>query len=103
MPYLQKRYLPNPLPTEAENIAQLVPLLKEQLEQREQLALYKELELPLAPVLARMEYNGITPDMELLDQLNEDMSFRIGKLERLAGSLLWASTGSSRRQASRRL
>ncbi len=81
---LQKRYLTNPLPTEAENIAQLVPLLKEQLEQREQLALYKELELPLAPVLARMEYNGITPDMELLDQLNEDMSFRIAKLERLA-------------------
>ena len=75
---LQKHYLTNPLPTEAENIAQLVPLL------REQLALYKELELPLAPVLARMEYNGITPDMELLDQLNEDMSFRIGKLERLA-------------------
>ena len=68
---LNKRYLPNPLPTEAENIAQLVPLLKEQLEQREQLALYKELELPLAPVLARMEYNGITPDMELLDQLHE--------------------------------
>ena len=61
-----------------------MPLLKEQLEQREQLALYQELELPLAPVLAQMEYNGITPDMELLAQLNEDMSFRIAKLERLA-------------------
>lgn len=81
---LNKLYLNNALPTDVENVAQLVPLLKEQLEQREQLALYQELELPLAPVLAQMEYNGITPDMELLEQLNEDMSFRIGKLERLA-------------------
>ncbi|MGM9528973.1 MAG: DNA polymerase I [Phascolarctobacterium sp.] len=81
---LNKRYLNRPLPTEAENVALLVPQLKEQLEQREQLALYRDLELPLAPVLAQMEYNGITPDMELLDQLNEDMSFRIAKLERLA-------------------
>ena len=81
---LNKLYLNNALPTDVENVAQLVPLLKEQLEQREQLALYQELELPLAPVLAQMEYNGITPDMELLAQLNEDMSFRIAKLERLA-------------------
>ena len=81
---LNKRYVHNALPTEAENIAQLVLVLRKQLEQREQVKLYEELELPLAPVLAQMEYNGITPDMELLEQLNEDMSFRIGKLERLA-------------------
>lgn len=81
---LNKRYVHNALPTEAENIAQLVLVLREQLEQREQVKLYEELELPLAPVLAQMEYNGITPDMALLEQLNEDMSFRIGKLERLA-------------------
>ena len=81
---LNKRYVHNTLPPEAENIAQLVLVLREQLEQREQVKLYEELELPLAPVLAQMEYNGITPDMELLEQLNEDMSFRIGKLERLA-------------------
>ena len=81
---LNKRYLQNILPTDAENVAQLVPLLREQLEQREQIKLYQELELPLAPVLAAMEYNGITPDMELLAQLSEDMTFRIGKLERLA-------------------
>ena len=31
---LNKRYVNNPLPTEAENIAQLVPLMKEKLEQR---------------------------------------------------------------------
>ncbi|MDY5044252.1 DNA polymerase I [Phascolarctobacterium sp.] len=81
---LNKRYVHNALPTEAENIAQLVLVLREQLEQREQVKLYEELELPLAPVLAEMEYNGITPDMELLAQLNEDMSFRIAKLEHLA-------------------
>ena len=56
-------------------------MLHEQLKQQEQMHLYKDLELPLAEVLARMEFAGITPDMELLAQLNEDMSFRIAKLE----------------------
>lgn len=84
LPDLNKRYLQNILPTDAENIAQLVLLLREQLEQREQIKLYQELEMPLAQVLAVMEYNGIMPDMELLAQLSEDMQFRIGKLEKLA-------------------
>ncbi|MDY4919900.1 MAG: DNA polymerase I [Phascolarctobacterium sp.] len=81
---LNKRYLTNVLPTDSENVAQLVGALREQLAAREQVSLYEELELPLAPVLAQMEYNGIAPDMELLAQLNEDMSHRIAKLEELA-------------------
>lgn len=81
---LSKRHLFNELPTACENIAELVKILRESLEQREQVGLYETLELPLAPVLAQMEYNGITPDMELLDQLNEDMTFRINKLEQKA-------------------
>ena len=81
---LCKRYLNNILPNDSENLAQLLVLLRQELEQREQVKLYEELELPLAAVLAQMEYYGITPDMELLSQLNEDMSFRISRLERLA-------------------
>lgn len=81
---LSKRHLFNELPTACENIAELVKILRESLEQREQVGLYETLELPLAPVLAQMEYNGITPDMGLLDQLNEDMTFRINKLEQEA-------------------
>lgn len=81
---LNKRYLNNPSLNDSENIAVLVDVLHEQLKQQEQMHLYKDLELPLAEVLARMEFAGITPDMELLAQLNEDMSFRIAKLEKLA-------------------
>ena len=81
---LSKRYLASTLPTDSENIALLVTQLRQQLKEYEQTKLYEELELPLASVLAQMEYNGITPDMELLAQLNEDMSFRIDKLEKLA-------------------
>lgn len=81
---LNKRYLNNPSLNDSENIAVLVDVLHEQLKQQEQMHLYKDLELPLAEVLARMEFAGITPNMELLAQLNEDMSFRIAKLEKLA-------------------
>lgn len=81
---LNKRYLSNISPNDSENVAQLAALLRQDLARREQLKLYEELELPLAAVLAQMEYNGIMPDMELLSQLNEDMSFRINRLERLA-------------------
>ena len=72
------------LPTDCENIALLAVQLREQLKEYEQLALYEELELPLAPVLAKMELSGITPDMELLAQLNEDMTARIAQLENQA-------------------
>ena len=81
---LSKRYLASTLPTDCENIALLAVQLREQLKEYEQLALYEELELPLAPVLAKMELSGITPDMELLAQLNEDMTARITQLEKQA-------------------
>lgn len=81
---LSKRYLASTLPTDCENIAMLAVQLREQLKEYEQLALYEELELPLAPVLAKMELSGITPDMELLAQLNEDMTARIAQLEKQA-------------------
>lgn len=81
---LSKRYLTTTLPTDCENIARLVQQLREQLKEYEQIKLYEELELPLAPVLAQMECAGITPDMELLEQLSEDMTARIAQLEKLA-------------------
>ncbi len=59
-------------------------VLKENLEVKKLTKLYSELEMPLAPVLAVMEYTGIKPDLELLDQLSEDMSFRINQLEKTA-------------------
>ena len=81
---LSKRYLASSLPTECENVALLTTQLREQLKEFDQLKLYEELELPLASVLAQMELAGITPDMELLAQLNEDMTARIAMLEKQA-------------------
>jgi DNA polymerase-1 len=84
MEALNKRYLSSASPHDSENIARMVGELREELAQKEQLSLYEELELPLAAVLAQMECNGITPDMELLEQLSEDMRSRIANLEGLA-------------------
>lgn len=81
---LAKRCLPAVKANDCENIALLADVLRKQLQQMQQLALYEELELPLAPVLAKMEIVGITPDTELLAQLSEDMTHRIASLELLA-------------------
>ncbi|MDO4177640.1 MAG: DNA polymerase I [Phascolarctobacterium sp.] len=81
---LADRYLNNTFKNEAENIALLIPVLREQLALRAQVRLYEELELPLTKVLAEMENIGIVPDTVLLDQLNEDMTFRIANLEKQA-------------------
>lgn len=78
------RYLGSRKLTSSEAIALLVPMLQENLQEHQLVDLYHSLELPLAPVLAQMEYNGIQPDMELLDQLSEDIEFRISKLEKNA-------------------
>ena len=80
---LSRRNLPGVLATPCENLQQLASKLRGLLAEQ-QLKLYEEFELPLAPVLAQMEFAGITPDKELLLQLNEDMGHRIAKLEALA-------------------
>ena len=81
---LADKYLHKSASSEVENIAALVVTLREMLELRDQVKLYEELELPLTKVLAGMENNGIVPDTVLLDQLNEDMTHRIAKLEQEA-------------------
>ena len=81
---ISQYYLENSNALGCEAVAELVPVLNEKLKERDQEKLYRELELPLAAVLAQMEFNGILPDVELLKQLNEDMTFRISKLEKLA-------------------
>ena len=81
---LVARYLGSRKLTPSESVASLVGVLQENLQAHQLVELYHSLEMPLAPVLAQMEYNGIQPDMELLDQLSEDMEFRIKKLEKEA-------------------
>ncbi len=81
---LAVRYLGQEYENSSEAIALLAELLEDRLKEHQQLELYTSLELPLAPVLAEMEYTGIRPDMEMLEQLSEDMNFRIEKLEKQA-------------------
>ncbi len=77
-------YLPETCAQETEAIARLVPVLKDKLQEREQLDLYTRMELPLARVLAKMELAGIKPDMELLEDITREMSVQITALEALA-------------------
>ena len=56
----------------AEVCWRLRPALKEDLELREATELYRGLELPLAPVLGRMEARGIRVDTELLASLSAE-------------------------------
>ena len=46
--------------------------------------LYKEIELPLASVLARMELAGVATDEKKLDALSRDMAGKLARLEDLA-------------------
>lgn len=60
------------------------------LDERAQRELHDTVELPLAPVLARMERNGIALDLDVLDEIRARLAGRVTQLERevhdLAGS-----------------
>lgn len=60
---------------EATVIGRLRPLLQTELEEKQLLRLFNEVEMPLIPVLARMERNGVALDTDLL----RHMSQRLGK------------------------
>ena len=53
----------------------------EQLKEQEQLSLFEEMEMPLAEVLAVMEYNGMSLDLTTLDEMGQDLKGRIEALE----------------------
>lgn len=59
----------------------LVEPMRRQLEARGGTALYEEIELPLVPILARMEIAGIGIDTDFLDRLGTDLKERLAALE----------------------
>ncbi len=61
--------------------ARLVEPLHAQLEARGSLPLYQEIELPLVPILARMEAAGVAVDRAFLETLGDDLRRRLGALE----------------------
>ena len=58
-------------------LAVLQPVLRRLLTEREQLALYREIELPLVPVLAAMEETGIALDLDEVANLRQELGGRI--------------------------
>jgi DNA polymerase-1 len=65
-----------------EAVRQLVETLREELELREELDLFNTYELPLVPVLARMEHAGIGVDRAYLEEMGADLRDKISELER---------------------
>lgn len=56
--------------------------LEQSLTQKDMLALYEQMELPLANVLAKMEVEGIAVDVNVLRQLGETLSKDLVRLEK---------------------
>jgi DNA polymerase-1 len=67
---------------DAEVCLRLKAQLEPELEQKRQLTLFHELEMPLVPVLAHMEMAGVLLDLEFLGALSEQLSRRLAELEK---------------------
>ena len=65
-----------------EAVAQLAERLEAELDARDEVDLFRRFELPLVPVLARMEHAGIGVDRTYLEDLGADLRSRLSELER---------------------
>jgi len=59
----------------------LMPLLEADLREREALDLFLEVEMPLIPVLAQMEMNGVLIDQTFLAQMSRELQAQMSELE----------------------
>lgn len=66
----------------ADALVRLRPLLEARLRERELEALFREIELPLVPVLAAMERAGVRVDVPYLQALSRELAARIDALAR---------------------
>jgi DNA polymerase-1 len=64
-----------------EAVRRLVDELRDELALRDELDLFKRYELPLVPVLARMEHAGIGVDRAYLEEMGEELRGKIAELE----------------------
>jgi DNA polymerase-1 len=78
------------LAAQAEALVRLRPVLEDRLHQREVAGLFREVEIPLAAVLAAMEEAGVAVDIPYLAALGDELAERLRTLEsqiyRLAGT-----------------
>jgi DNA polymerase-1 len=81
---MAERYLPGDQGGTVEDLAKLLPVMKELLQERELTKLYQEIEMPLIEILAKMEFTGIRVDEKMLDRVTVEMSEKVSELEKLA-------------------
>lgn len=81
---LGEEFLPAASGEGAQDTAALVPVLREKLEERGLTNLYENIELPLTENLAEMEFNGITIDQAMLDEVTDEMKKKVSALEQQA-------------------
>ncbi len=65
---------------EARVIGRLYPLLVKELKDKSLMALFDDIEMPLARVLYTIEENGVNLDLALLKKLSKDCATKIGEL-----------------------
>lgn len=65
----------------AQAVWQLKPILEQKLEENEQFALYKDLELPLASILGTMESDGVKVDKQILVEMGHDLEIKLQSIE----------------------
>ncbi|MGA8143692.1 MAG: DNA polymerase I [Candidatus Acidiferrales bacterium] len=66
----------------ADFLMRLAPILRSEVDKQGLLHLYEKIDLPLAPVLARMEAVGVRVDPKELDRISAKMQEEIGALEK---------------------
>ncbi|MDF2729931.1 MAG: polymerase, partial [Acidimicrobiia bacterium] len=72
-----------------EGVRRLVEVMRDELSDREEGELFEEFELPLIPVLARMEHTGIAVDRAYLENMGADLREKLtaldARIQELAG------------------
>jgi len=71
----------------ADFLLRLAPILRAEVEKQGLADLYEKIDLPLAPVLARMEAVGVRVDPKALEKISAEMQREIGGLEKRIYSL----------------
>lgn len=66
---------------DAEILLRLLPQLRAEMEERQALKLFEEVEMPLVSVLAEMEMTGINLDTLYLDKMSRDLNTRLTTIE----------------------
>ncbi|HLE94879.1 MAG TPA: DNA polymerase I, partial [Acidimicrobiia bacterium] len=64
-----------------EAVRRLAEMMRAELDDRDELELFDEFELPLVPVLARMEHVGIGVDRVYLEEMGADLRERLNRLD----------------------